>query len=411
MRRIHNMPKAKDQAVPAIEPVGRFGSPCPTLEQKIVWLKIGIAGALLASLGLSWRLWISARTFPLIPVSGALPAIPFPLDYICFFAMIGLLVVIFFVARPQKIVAAFLVVAALLALFDQNRWQPWFYQCCFMFLALAIFGWKKPPAALNALRLIVICTYLWSGLQKLNANFVRETWPDMSGPAFSHLPHFVQNIPPLFWLIIPLVEVAVAIGLLTRTLRNFAVALAIVTHVAILLTLIASHENSVVWPWNLAMILFVIVLFWQEKETTARQLFDRSPFQMAVLLFFGVLPALNFAGLWDSYLSAALYSGNTDQQVIYVSPAVIARLPPTARPHVWQASEPFFLDVNRWSYGELNVPIYPEPRIYRRVTERVCSYAGSASGDVRLRIIDRPNLFTGVRKSESYDCDHLDAIP
>ncbi|PYX92637.1 MAG: hypothetical protein DMG67_06265, partial [Acidobacteria bacterium] len=104
------------------------------------------------------------------------------------------------------------------------------------------------------------------------------------------------------------------------------------------------------------------------------------------------------------------YSGNTDQAVIYVSPSVIDHLPAAIRPHIWQSSQPFFLDINRWVYGELNVPVYPEPRIYRRVAEQICTLAGNSS-DIRLRILKKPNPFSGLRKSEYYDCDHLDAIP
>ena len=120
------------------------------------------------------------------------------------------------------------------------------------------------------------------------------------------------------------------------------------------------------------------------------------------------MPAFSLVDLWDSYLSSALYSGNTDQAVIYVSPAVIARLPAALHPHIWQSSQPFFLDTNRWAYGELNVPLYLEPRIYRKVTEQICAYADNSS-EIRLRIKKKPNPFTGLRESEYYDCDHLGA--
>ncbi|HKY44373.1 MAG TPA: hypothetical protein VJM50_14900, partial [Pyrinomonadaceae bacterium] len=70
--------------------------------------------------------------------------------------------------------------AGLLSLFDQTRWQPWFYQLIFMLLGLGLFAWKRPErknnaVALNVCRLIILCTYFWSGLQKLNVTFIRET--------------------------------------------------------------------------------------------------------------------------------------------------------------------------------------------------------------------------------------------
>jgi hypothetical protein len=326
------------------------------------------------------------------------------------------LLTVIIVAQPRKPILIFLVLAGLLSLGDQMRWQPWFYQYLFILAAIGFYAWKKPEArnhqaALNACRTITIFTYLWSGLQKLNVNFVRETWPDVAGPFLRHLPDAVKKLPSVLVLIIPLLEIAVALGLITRRFRNASAVLAIATHVFVLILLISSGENTVVWPWNVAMVFFVLILFWQDKETSSRQiLVPQSGFHIAVLLLFGVFPVFSFFDLWDSYLSAALYSGNTDQAVIYVSPSVLDRLPTAIRPHVWQSTQPYFLDINRWAYGELNVPAYPEPRIYRRVAERICAYADGSS-EVRLRIKTKPDPLTGLRKSSLYDCNHLDSAP
>lgn len=381
--------------------------------QKIAWLKVTISIALICSLGLSWRLWISSRLFPLSPVSGFLPSIFFPLDYIWFVSLLGLLLMISIVTQPRRLILIFLALSGLLSLWDQTRWQPWFYQYLFMLAAIGLYAWKRAEAenhrtALNACRLIVISMYLWSGLQKLNVNFVREIWPVMAGPMLRLLPEALKKLPPVLALAIPLIEILMALGLITRRYRKVSVIFAIAMHVFILLLLFSSGENTVVWPWNVAMAVFVLILFWEDKETGARNiLVPKSGFHAVVLLFFGVLPALSFIDLWDSYLSSALYSGNTDQAVVYVSPAVIDRLPVAIRSHIWQSSQPFFLDINRWAYGELNVPVYPEPRIYRNVTRQICAYA-EGSPDIRLRILKKPDPLTGERESEHYDCDHLD---
>lgn len=320
------------------------------------------------------------------------------------------------VAQPRRLMFAVLALAGILSLWDQTRWQPWFYQYYFILAAMAFCGWKKsgeknPQVALNGCRLIVIFTYLWGGLQKLNANFIKETWPDMAGPVLHFLPKAIEKIPSFAILTIPFMEVAIALGLATRKYRNQAAVLAIATHIVILVLLIGSGENSVVWPWNIAMSIFVVILFWNNREIGVRYLISGDRFLVLAVLLFGVLPAFSFVDLWDSYLSASLYSGNTDQAVIYVSPAVIERLPKAIHEHIWQNTQPYFLDINRWSYGELNAPIYPEPRVYKSVTEYICKLAGDSADDVRLRIKDKPNPFTGVRKSEYYDCKHLDSEP
>jgi hypothetical protein len=384
--------------------------------QKLVRLKIIIAIALICGFGLSWRLWISSRLFPISPVSDFLPAVPFPYDQIWFFSLLGLLVTIIIVARPRKLILIFVVLAGLLSLWDQLRWQPWFYQYFFMLAAIGLYAWKEPEtqdrqAPLNACRVIVIFTYLWSGLQKLNVNFVRETWPDLASPLLRYLPEVVKKLPHFLILLIPLLEISVGLGLIMRKYRNASAVLAIAIHIVVLLLLISSGENTVVWPWNIAMALFVFILFWQDKETSSRKILaPKTGFHAVILLLFGVLPAFSFIDLWDSYLSSALYSGNTDQAVIYVSPSVVDRLPAAIHPHIWQSTQPFFLDINRWAYGELNVPVYPEPRIYRKVAKQICTYAGNSS-DIKLRVKEKPHPLTGLRISELYDCDHLDSIP
>jgi len=309
-------------------------------------------------------------------------------------------------------VLIFLIMAGLLSLWDQMRWQPWFFEYFFLLAAIGYAAWdnseSRRAAALNACRLILASIYLWSGLQKLNVNFLRETWPDVTGPMLQHLPQAIGRIAGGCGIAVPVLEIAIGLGLLTRRLRKAAALLAIGTHLFVLAMLVSSRENFVVWPWNVAMTLLVAVLFLGDRETTARQvLVPRTAVHGLVLLLFTVMPVLSFFDLWDSYLSSALYSGNTDQSVIYVSASVLAHLPAALRPHVWQQKEPYYLDVNRWAYGELNVPVYPEPRIYRRVAAQICATPGSSPGEILLRIRRKPGVFTGARQSLFYDCEHI----
>jgi uncharacterized membrane protein YphA (DoxX/SURF4 family) len=391
-----------------------FKRPCVTPQQKLLWLKITIPAALICSFGLSWRLWVSSHLFPMSPVGDFLPAIPFPLDVIWFVLLLGLLPLIVILDRPRTLIFSFLILAGLLSLWDQTRWQPWFYQYFLMLAAIAVYAWKSPEAqndqaALNVCRAIIAFTYFWSGLQKLNANFVRETWPDIAGPILRFLPEAGRRIPRFLVLAIPLLEIVTGLGLITRKFRNASVVLAVATHALVLVLLMSSGENTVVWPWNIAMVLFVAILFWRDqgKETApGRILYMRRPFHAVILLLVGVLPTLSLVGRWDSYLSSALYSGNTDQAVILVDRAAIGRLPESLKPYEREGSQWFFLDVNRWAFGELNVPIYPEPRVYRRVARQICTYDDSPSV-IKLMIRKRPDPLTGRREDEFYDCKHL----
>lgn len=381
-------------------------------DRKLVWLKITLALPLGLGFVLSWRLWISSRQFPLVPVITNLPTVPFPLDYIWFALLLGLLLAICVRSKPRKLVIAFLVLSGLLSFLDQMRWQPWFYQYFFMLAAFGFYAWKKPEAknnraALDCCALIVVCIYFWSAIQKLNASFLTEVWPDLSAPLLHFLPGRLKGLPPFTGLIIPLLEICIALGLLTRRFRNAAVILACATHALILTLLIPTGENTVVWPWNIAMGSFVLTLFWRNKESTARRiLVPTDGFHAVVLILFGILPPLSLIGLWDSYLSSALYSGNNYRGVIYINRPVMDRLPDNLHQYVWTNTEPMFLDTTRWAYGELNVPVYPEPRVFRRIAEHVCKYAEHPA-DVQLGLREKPNVLTGIRVTSYYDCNHL----
>lgn len=383
-----------------------------TPERQLTLLVRLTAAAVGCSFLISWKLWLSSRLFPLAPVSNYLPEIPYPFDYIWFLSLLALLAVISFLPRPRKIVLIFVCFAALLSLWDQTRWQPWFYQYLFMLAVIGTLAWRKTETsrnriALHVCRLIVVATYFWTGFQKLNITFVRETWPDMA----AFLPGFwqsvAQRVPSFLILVIPLVEVLIGFGLLSRRFRNRTLLLATATHAAILMLLFLTGENVVVWPWNAAMVLFVWILFWQDNETTGRRIVaGKNPFHILVLILFAILPSLSLAGLWDSFLSSSIYSGNTYQAAIYLGPTLLARLPAAIHPHVWQKSEPFFLDINRWAYAELRVPVYPEPRVFRQVAKRICKYAEGER--LSLWIKQKPHPLTGSFESEYYDCESLD---
>ena len=125
---------------------------------------------------------------------------------------------------------------------------------------------------------------------------------------------------------------------------------------------------------------------------------------------FAVMPLFGLFGLWDSYLSASLYSGNNERGALFVSGTVKDRLPAEIRANTSQMSQPARstpMNLYRWSYEELNVLPYPEARVFRNVARHVCSYAGEPSG-VRLEIQGRSVFSSGGRKVWIYDCSGVE---
>jgi len=121
------------------------------------------------------------------------------------------------------------------------------------------------------------------------------------------------------------------------------------------------------------------------------------------------MPLFSFFGLWDSYLSATLYSGSTKSATLYISETVKDKLPETTRKlasksgaHVTKG-----ISVAAWSWEELNVPAYPEDRVFKNVARYVCTDAEEPSS-VRLTIEGKPDFTNGSREVEIYDCSGLE---
>ncbi len=357
-----------------------------------MWLKRCVAAGLAAGLLLSRPLWTGPRLYPLTPVVGFLHPVG-----LLYGLLLALLVWIAVTPRPEPWIAAALAIAAYMALCDQSRWQPWFYQYCFMLAALA---WRG--SSLNVCRLIVAAIYFWSGIQKFNPGFRGDTLPWLLEPFTRWLPvTAIGYIAPAF-------ESLLAPALLARRSRNGAVAAAIAMHVWILGSIgpWGHDSNRVVWPWNLAMMAFVLLLFWHSADFTPGDVLRANRF---VLVLFGIAPVLSLAGIWDHYLSFALYSGNPHVATVYMADSIAGRLPVELQEYINQNDSGIDdLPVADWSYGELHVPAYPEMRVFRSVGRRVCDLAGNPAG-LLLIVQEKVTLFRR-RRQLVYDCAGLSGV-
>jgi uncharacterized membrane protein YphA (DoxX/SURF4 family) len=246
-----------------------------------------------------------------------------------------------------------------------------------MLAVLAVFYWKggkdaDQDAALNICRLIIASIYFYSGLQKLNPTFAAHVFPHLVGDKQTAATAIIRALA-----IFPAIgEATIGLGLLTGKFRNVAVIAAIVMHIFILTKYgpFGYNYNTVVWPWNLAMIAFDVILFWKADFSFADVVW-RNPFalQKVVLLLVLIMPCFSFFGWWDSYLSWSLYSGNVDGASIFCSDAVAKQLPGYLQRYITHvSSNNNLLDVRDWTMGELNIPGYPESRVYRRIGGEVC---------------------------------------
>jgi hypothetical protein len=249
------------------------------------------------------------------------------------------------------------------------------------------------------------CVDGWSGVQKLNPQFFAEVVPSLFGPYLSHLPAPFARLATPLALLIPLTEICSGVMLLTRKFRRVGVVLAVVTHSLVLMLFVPLRRNNVIWPWNVATAAFVLIIFRRDVDTL-KDFLPRKVFslQTLALVLFGLMPAFGLFGLWGQYQSAALYSGNVSRAEFTLSERVARSLPPRVQQKLRPASEGFRLDINHWSYAELNVPAYPSERVYRRAAALLCVFAESPS-DVRLEVTEPPHIFGGATHTTTIDCD------
>jgi hypothetical protein len=206
---------------------------------------------------------------------------------------------------------------------------------------------------------------------------------------------------PAGWAIAVL-EAALGIALLVPQTRKAAVYAAVAMHASILIALgpWGQSFNSVVWPWNIAMIAFVILLFGSSKEPAHAIVWPSTGWLPKVALAaLGLLPALSLVNLWDAYMSFALYSGVNNLDYLRVNDALARRLPEPARAFVAKTATPgvYQLRLIYWSYTELNVPVNAEPRVYQAIARNLCQYE-RAPEELQLFIFPRHRLRPGQKR-------------
>ena len=379
------------------------------------WLKLAIVAGLFVGLSLTPKLWLSDRLYPTTPVFEWMGTIPPPFDCILYTSMLILLAAITVMPRPTLAVAAFIAIAIVEVLFDQSRLQPWFYQYLFMLTAVGfgtrVLDHNRRDLALDACRLIIVCIYFWSGAQKLHVDFVNRIFPWLLEPFTRLLPQSIAAIVNACGIVAPLTEMAIGVGLLFRPVRKYAIFAAIGMHALILLSLgpLGKSLNAIVWPWNMAMVAFLFILFWNRSDLTVRQMFWARGFgfQKVALLMFGFAPALSFFNVWDGGLSAALYAGTRNDATLYVTGRLADRLPKSILEHVYvdKAAGMNKIHLYEWSEKEMGVPFYSEPRIFKSVARSVCSYARQPN-DLKLVIRQRRVLLSPDLET-AYDCGKL----
>ena len=181
-------------------------------------------------------------------------------------------------------------------------------------------------------------------------------------------------------------------------------------HSCILLMLgpLGQNFNSAVWPWNIAMMLFVVLAFSGCRELDLKMTLFKRKNLLSLMFFFvlGILPFLNCFGLWPSYFSHSLYSYQTEKAFVLLKRERLSSLPRVLQQKVTDSrGEKAALDVNTISYEMNNVPAFPSERVFRAVGRYYClRYPAIVVG---VLIGPQPDRFTGEVDYHEFSCETI----
>ena len=395
-----------------------FVLPFAGVERRIAALRVILLSACFVTLLASMPLWSNTRAFPLLPIFHGFPILPGLGQKLLFYMLLLSLVVAGWFYRPAVL---FFMAATFFAFCeDQNRGQPWMY----MYWGMLGLTLLPQNVVLAACRCTVSVAYIWSGIQKCNVHFfhIVPEWFVAPAAMHWHFPHWAVTI--LQWAVAtaPIMELAIGIALWSTRFRRVAIGMLLLVHLSALLFLgpLGYRYDLVVWPWNLAMMALVLVLFGSSEERRAPAMggqsrrapgwnaalrnsafgetlaeLRRSRIAVALVALFSFLPVLSFAGWWDSYFSFTLFAESQAKADIFVTAAFVERAPLDVALHIHKVRQawdpriqgPYVFDFQTWGYKQLHVPPIFEPRNYRSIYRYLRPYARRPN---ELRMIIAP---------------------
>ncbi|QDS88869.1 hypothetical protein EC9_30640 [Rosistilla ulvae] len=395
------------------------------MSHRIDWVRRAVCVSLVLLVAATWRLWFSPEPFPQIPLLRLAVDLPPTIDPIAAAVMLIAAAAAAAVRsiRLQTIAlstAAFSLV--LLFVGDQHRLQPWAYQIFWMLIAIAC---CRAAVALRMIRILVVSIYLFSGISKLDYQFVYTIGRDFLGGLVGMTGQSIEGWPETLLvaatLSFPIGEIAIAVALVFARTRGAAVLAAIAMHLILFVLLgpLGLNHQPGVLIWNLVSATMVGLLFWKvsggagvdatqaDKESEVPRAESQShlsrphlqPLAVVMLAAVSAAPLLEPFGFYDHWLAWGLYAPHNSRVRLLIDERSIERLPASLQRHavpIAAGSSTRQVNLDRWSIDCLSVPIYPQSRFQAGVALAVLQQSQLASG-FRLELQSASNRRDGQR--------------
>ena len=358
--------------------------------QKINAIRIIAILSTLAMMLYAPDLWITTKDFPVIPLFDWIPIPTAPFDTI--FAGLFFLSQVVYIFKPKRMLGWFVIFLYIyLALVDQNRLQPYFYQSFLTLLAIVIYKDKtSSKKVLYTIILIFIATYFFSGIQKLNGVFYIE-WMSALQKHFSFMPDsLLQGVT----YVVPWLEVMMAMFILFNKTRKLGVVMIVSMHTIITIMLVYLGYGFNVIPWNFQNILSVLILLWSLQTISFSEIFTFGlNYQKAlILLFTFILPFSNLFGGWDHLLSFSFFTSKLDYYYVIIHKDLMDKLPEGVTKYSRSNENMTVIYLNEWA-GEVNkVLLYPQERVVKKTEQYLRSFADDPQQEGLTKLVVYNNL-------------------
>jgi len=370
-----------------------------TDEQRVNWTRIAAVASTLVLMLYAPKLWLTTKAFPVVPLFDWIPIPVGSIEYVFWGILFGSqLIYIFYNKRWLGWLA--LLTYVYLALVDQNRLQPYFYQSALTLLAIVIFPSNADSKkVLYTVILIFFATYFWSGIQKLNdAFYVR--WLEALDKHFNCIDpegtkQIVVCLPQwflkAFTYAVPWLEASMGVLLLFNKTRKFAIGFILGMHAIITYLLFFLGYGYNVVPWNIQNMISVVALFYGLKTEKPLDFFvARFDIQRALLVFMVmVLPFANYTTkFYDNLLSFHFFTADLKYYNVYIHEDLEDKLPQDAQDFYRYDNGEVYIQMNEWAQYDNRVLFYPEDRMMTYMEKYLRSFADDPSREDLIRLYD-----------------------